>query len=585
MKKINWCIYLPLVFLLFFKNADGQVMKDYQEAPDPHPDENADWKVVLKGVQSSFANPLLKFAKTAIPSISPKQSWSVRGWKGERVFTQIILWSAQATDKVSFKFTNFVSAGKNTIPATVAKAQFVRYVLTDEFGGGCDTRKPEDFSVSLVADVIDNLTEINISAHTTRPVWVSVNIPATAQAGIYQSTLKMFVKNKFYKDFKITIEVLNNILPKPADWQFYLDMWQNPYSVARYHNVKVWSPQHWALLKPLMQMLAGAGQKTITTTLNNRAWGTQTEDPYESMVVWNKKADGTWAYDYTIFDNWVTFMMGLGIKQQINCYSLIPWGNEFYYNDVIAGKEVKVMAEPGTKEYAELITPFLLNFKTHLIQKGWDKITRLAMDERNPEQMKAMLALLNNVTPGFAISLADDHKTYKIYPDQLKDLSVSFGSTIDKEDLEYRKQHKMISTFYVCCVQSFPNIHTFSLPAEGVYIGWYAMATNLDGFLFWAYNNWVKDPLVDSRFRTWPAGDTYTIYPEARSSIRFEMLRDGIEDAEKIRLLRTKFTADNNQDKLKKLNTLVATFDKVTKPGNLDEMVEDAQNILNDLSK
>jgi hypothetical protein len=301
--------------------------------------------------------------------------------------------------------------------------------------------------------------------------------------------------------------------------------------------------------------------------------------------VWNKKANGTWDYDYTIFDNWVTFMMGLGIRQQINCYSLIPWGNEFYYNDATAGKEVKVMAEPGTKEYAELITPFLLNFKKHLLQKGWDKITRLAMDERNPEQMKAMLVLLNKVTPGFAISLADDHKAYKIYPDQLKDLSVSFGSTIDKEDLEYRKQHKMISTFYVCCAQSFPNIHTFSLPAEGVYIGWYAMATNLDGFLFWAYNNWVKNPLVDSRFRTWPAGDTYVIYPDARSSIRFEMLRDGIEDAEKIRILRVKFIKENNQDKLEKLNTLVGSFNKVTQPYNLDAMVQAAQNSLNDLSK
>jgi len=207
------------------------------------------------------------------------------------------------------------------------------------------------------------------------------------------------------------------------------------------------------------------------------------------------------------------------------------------------------------------------------------------MDERNPEQMKPMLVLLNSVTPGFAISLADDHKAYKIYPDQVKDLSVSFGSTIDKEDLEYRKQHNMINTFYVCCVPSFPNIHTFSLPAEGVYIDWYAMATSLDGFLFWAYNNWVKDPLVDSRFRTWPAGDTYVIYPEARSSIRFEILRDGIEDAEKISILRAKFIKENNQDKLNKLNTLVGSFDKITQPQNLNNMVEGAQNTFNELSK
>ena len=90
---------------------------------------------------------------------------------------------------------------------------------------------------------------------------------------------------------------------------------------------------------------------------------------------------------------------------------------------------------------------------------------------------------------------------------------------------------------------------------------------------------------MDSRFRTWPAGDTYVIYPEARSSIRFEMLRDGIEDAEKISILRAKFIKENNQDKLNKLNTLVGSFDKITQPQNLNNMVEGAQNTFNELSK
>ena len=111
------------------------------------------------------------------------------------------------------------------------------------------------------------------------------------------------------------------------------------------------------------------------------------------------------------------------------------------------------------------------------------------------------------------------------------------------------------------------------------------MAANFDGFLFWAYNNWVKDPLIDSRFRTWPAGDTYLIYPDARSSIRFEMLRAGIEDAEKIRILREQFTAANKHDKLKKLNETLAFFNQVTAPiVDLEGKLLAAQSLLNDLS-
>ena len=71
-------------------------------------------------------------------------------------------------------------------------------------------------------------------------------------------------------------------------------------------------------------------------------------------------------------------------------------------------------------------------------------------------------------------------------------------------------------------------------------------AAGFTGYLRWAYNNWVKDPLRDSRFRTWPAGDLYQIYPGPRTSIRFEKFIEGIQDFEKIRILREEFTKDRN---------------------------------------
>jgi len=199
--------------------------------------------------------------------------------------------------------------------------------------------------------------------------------------------------------------------------------------------------------------------------------------------------------------------------------------------------------------------------------------------------MKAMLKLVGDIAPEFGISLADNHKSYKLYPDQLKDLSVAFGATIDEIDLNYRKANNMVSTYYLCCMNNFPNTYTFSPPAEGVFVAWYAMAANFDGFLRWSYNNWVKEPLIDSRFRTWAGGDCYIVYPEARSSVRFEMLRDGIEDAEKISILRDQFIANNQTEKLKYLNELVGGFNLTEKPANTDEMIQNAQQALNELSK
>jgi len=69
-------------------------------------------------------------------------------------------------------------------------------------------------------------------------------------------------------------------------------------------------------------------------------------------------------------------------------------------------------------------------------------------------------------------------------------------------------------------------------------MGWHAAAYGYDGFLRWAYDSWTADPSRDARHLLWPAGDCFLVYPGARSSIRFERLREGIVDFEKIRVLR-----------------------------------------------
>lgn len=96
------------------------------------------------------------------------------------------------------------------------------------------------------------------------------------------------------------------------------------------------------------------------------------------------------------------------------------------------------------------------------------------------------------------------------------------------------------TTYYVACGIPKPNNFTFSPPSESCYEGWFAAAMGFDGFLRWASNSWPENPLIDSRYLKWPSGDTYLVYPDAHSSVRFERMREGIQDYEKIRILREK---------------------------------------------
>lgn len=559
--------------------------KTYEESQDPKPSTNVKWSTISNGLQASVTSTSIRFIKNEIPKKEHKTTWFGEAWQGERISVQLVLWSNDSLTKVNTKISDFISNSGNTMPSHIADIHFVEYVITDEFAEGCGSRKPEDFKSYLAADILEPVSCYTIKPQETRPIWVTIDVPKNARAGSYKSTFTLNIEGQESKFFVFNLNVIDKTLPPATDWKFHLDLWQNPFAVSRFHNVKVWSKEHFDLLKPIMKRLADAGQKVITVSLNKRPWGGQTFDQFEAMIEWKKKNDGTWEYDYSIFDNWVQLMIDLGIKKQISCYSMVPWGNEFYYFDEAENKEIKIKAAPGTQEYDNLWIPFLEQFKAHLELKGWNNITRIAMDERGPEEMKAMLHLLNKHVPEFGVSFADNHQSYKLYPNDLKDMSVAFGHPVEENDILKRRANGYISTHYVCCADRFPNTFTFSPPAEGVFIGWYTMAANFDGFLRWAYNSWVENPLQDSRFRTWPAGDTYIVYPDNRSSIRFETLREGIQDAEKIRILRENFSNKNMFVELDYLNKIVAQFNVNRKPEHLEVMLQEAKKALNILAK
>ncbi|WP_221410988.1 DUF4091 domain-containing protein [Elizabethkingia sp. JS20170427COW] len=555
--------------------------QDFVEMQDPIKDSLSNWKSISNGFHTSFVSIDHKFPKHLAPDFKPQKQEKVKGWKGEKVSAQILVWSNQPVENIQVELKDFKSK-KAKLSSAIAQHHFVRYVMTDEFASGCGHRKPEDFAASLAPDMLDNLSHFNLEKKSVRPIWISIDIPRDTVPGLYTSQVSIKAKGEKIQILPLSLEVINHTLPPASEWKFHLDLWQHPSAIARSYNVKMWSDEHFEALKPIMKRLANAGQKVITTTLNKDPWNVQTFDPYEDMIIWSKKKDGSWTYDYKIFDRWVNLMMDLGINKMINCYSIIPWNNEIHYQDEKTGKVINVVAEPGSSVFKEMWTPFLKDFSQHLQQKDWLDITNIALDERAPEQMAAAFDLIKNVAPQLGVSYADNHKTYKKYPDS-KDISIAIGDPYSKEDLETRRAQGLNSTFYVCCSDSFANTFTFSDSAEPVFAGWYALASGFDGMLRWSYNSWVKDPFQDSRFRTWPAGDTYIVYPQNRSSIRFERLLEGVQDYEKVQEIKKILKANGDTQNLEKLETYIQKMNHVNRTPNWNQELNEAKAFLNSL--
>ena len=534
---------LLVLVILFGVRIESKKVETFAEPADPvalTSEAEEAWEAAGPALHASWANPDLRYTRGEVPTLLHDGVYKITAWKGERASAMFVLWSSAPKNAVHCKVRKFKADGA-TMPASIAQTHFVRYTLADKMlhkfrkEGGFEQGK---FPEVLTPDMLDTLSSFDIAPYETRPVWVSINVPQDAVAGVYRTNVVISDSGRGKIVLPLELEVVNHVLPAPSEWNYHLDLWQHPSAVARAQGLELWSDAHFEAMKPLMKRLADAGQKVVTATLNKDPWNHQCHDAYEAMIKWTKHADGTWSYDYTVFDRWVQFMLDLGIDREINCYSMVPWNCEVEYFDEASGEVVTVKAEPGKKEFPVIWTPFLKDFKVHLSEKGWLELTNIAMDERSPEAMQAAADVLSECAPEMGFALADNHSSYKKFT-MMRDVCVDIRQEpVSQADIDSRREKDQFTTFYICCVPSFPNTFSTSEPFEAEILGWYNIAYDYDGMLRWAYNSWPESPETDSRFKYWMCGDTYFVYPYNRSSVRFEKLIDGIEVAEKIRLLR-----------------------------------------------
>lgn len=508
--------------------------------------------------------PSLEFQKKAFNHVA---------WRGEKVFAQAVVSSEEELKDLRLSVSDLRN-GKSLIGAENIRLQFVSYVVSDLLDttkyGQCGSREDKSkWGEVLVADVLDINDSMTVPAGRKQPVWMTVSVPSDARPGKYSGKLTVTSSNAKARSLNVALTVADHVLPPACDWAFHLDLWQNPYSVARYENVPLWSEAHFEAMRPVMRMLAEAGQKSVTATIMSRPWNGQTEDAFGSMVTKIRRIDGTWLYDYTIFDRWVEFMFSLGIDRQINCYSMIPWALQFDYIDQATSSPATFQAAPGSEEYNEYWGAFIADFARHLKAKGWFEKTMIAMDERPLESMQAVLGLIRKIEPAFKISLAGNYHEPVIY--DIVDFSETFSGKQEfpESAKAKRKELGLTTTFYTCCAEAHPNMFVISNPDEAAWLGWFAQADGYDGYLRWAYNSWTLDPLTDARFRTWPAGDCFVVYPGGRGSVRFSKLIEGIQDFEKVRILRSRWQKEGNEAKLAQLTEVLKPFtsDKILEEG------------------
>ncbi|MGY0057203.1 glycoside hydrolase domain-containing protein [Streptomyces sp. LZ34] len=534
-----------------------------------------------------------RYPMTAIQGKDTKEL-SLSAVRNEQVSAQLAIASGQDLDNVKAVVGDLTGPGGAKLSGDDTQVRFVKYVpvqrsksevdwsaTIDQVSSGKEVSG--DRNPDVVGDPLEERSSVDVPAYAAQPLWFTFHVPEKARPGTYRGTVRVDADGRTQASYPLTIEVADASAPDSDDYNFFLDVWAQPETIAQAHGVKLWSDKHWKLIEAYSRDLASRGQKVINTTIVDNPWhhqwslGTresQTATPYSSMVGWTW--DGkTFSFDFARWDKYVQTTRRAGLGPDIGAFSMLAFQDKEHltYTDTRTGKTVYENVDLGGDRWREAWGAFLPAFEKHLKAKGWLEDAWLSFDERPIDTMKVVKDFVHEVAPAFddRISVAGSISTEGV----ASNLSVDWGGidAMTKEKAAERRAAGKITTFYVYGSPAHPNTLSYSPAVESRMLPWISAQRNLDGFLRWSYNSWTRDPF-DQPVHIFTQGDEYLVYPGKNgpmSSIRWEQLKEGIEDYELIAQLRKKEAGGADSDAL--------TEALATATRNLDGRTKDVTDI------
>jgi len=412
------------------------------------------WAVDITRQVSSKAAPCLDEGQTPVRIVAARNG----AFSGQVV---------AAADKPLENLTAKVSAlrhaeGKGSIPASAVQ---VRYAVSNPFW---QSRKayygpvgldyfsgvvPTDLTISTQGDIGHRLDMLlDAPPQPALPcvgLWLTVRVPKDAPAGLYRGELAVGTQGAQPVAVPVEVSVADWTLPDLKDYATLLMIYQSPETLAAYYKVKPWSEEHWKLIERSLKLMGEGGN--VGLQLNLLAKGCMGNE--DSWVIWDKKPDGAYDYDFAIFDHYVKTAMKYHDPARIKAVVLNIWGleagkvyadNVEKYGGSLKSGSVRVTARDpatgnkedlslppyGSPDCEKLLKPLLLIARKHLADAGLaDKIMwgKGSDDYPLPEHV-AMLERIIPGTPWYRESHWDS-QTFRYGPKSDKSKVVRVGAS------------------------------------------------------------------------------------------------------------------------------------------------------------
>jgi hypothetical protein len=504
-----------------------------------------------------------KLEKLYKPELASK---NFQAWKNEWILIPL-RYDSKNRSEVSFAYNG---------PQAEVELYQLHEVWADFSAGNCgETKASGTFEKTLVPDRAEKIVNGKFEPSSDQQ-WLLLRIKPHFfnSSGSHPISLS-FSQQRKNTQVKVNLNLLDRTLGQLSKEDFYTDFWQFPLALADYYQYKPWSEKHWDEVNHMLDQLKEINQNSVTTSVFWDLYNTQIRPIEEMMIQVKKLENGTYQYDYTVFDRYVEMALEKGIDGQIAIHNIFPWNNHHYYLEESTNEMVFRQTPPGSPEYQAFWKPLLLELTKHLEEKGWLEKSLLFIDERDPNQTLELIHWVKSFAPKVQFGYSGDF--FPSLSPWVKDYSTPMNVVIEDSFIEERILNAQRTSLYTSCFEKAnqPNLLLTSDLRDIYFLTHLAKAKGYNGMLRWAFNLWSSEIMNSAIYSELPAGDAHMVYPEGQVSLRYLVIKDALEEITKLKII-------SNVKETNEMRTATNRYFLINIEAERQQMVVALKNYLND---
>lgn len=481
---------------------------------------------------------------------------NAKALKGER-------FSYQIAYKSESRFTSRVEVESELKDAITVRAvgnvasELPCYPVSKFF---CERSEP-----GLFPDVLYNIGETHfIKPDNWFSLWITVEVPEDIKAGDYSITVKIYGEEDDVYSETLTLNVIDAVLPEQT---LISTQWFHTDCIADYHNVPVFSEEHWTLIESYMKAFVKCGNNMILTPvftppLDTKIGGERTT---VQLVDVFKNGD-SYSFNFDKFSRWVKLALDCGIRYFEISHLFSQWG-AFATPKVMAeadGEYKRIFGwetEASGKEYTAFLHAFLPELIKVINELDIVDVTYFHVsDEPSAEQVESYTKakdVIADLLTDFPI--IDALSVYEFYENGLIKQPIPSTASIE-EFIEKGFENRW--TYYCCGQGEDLSNRFFSMPLSATrIIGTQLYLHDIKGFLQWGFNFYnsahslrhLNPYEVTDADCAFPSGDSFLVYPDksgAIMSVRGETMFEAWQDMRALQLLEKLIGKDKVREEL-----------------------------------